>query len=302
MIFGLMAGLVSAFFLKKVDMRHTPLLELSLFFLTMFLPFFIAELLELSGIVTCLFTGISTRRYATFNLSEHTEETADQLFRLIAHLAETSIFLELGLCCVAVGEKFKYKWSFIGFAMLSCLLARALNIYPLRSIYNVFLLRKEAESHLNDAFNPDIIAEEEPEGKSMYLSKSASGVASIKSAVTWTPAGRKDLKIRNNTAHMLCFSGLRGAVAYACAKTFPNDYGNRPVFLFTTMAIVLFTVFVFGCTTELALNVLKIETMVDEEKYMEDNDTGAKMDYINSFGECLVSFQAILSVEQKDAF
>ena len=78
-------------------------------------------------------------------------------------------------------------------------------------------------------------------------------------------------------------SGLRGAVAYACAKTFPNQFGNRPVFLFTTMAIVLFTVFCFGCTTECALNAFKIEMMVDEEKYMEENDTADKMSYLNEF-------------------
>eukprot|EP01083_Nonionella_stella_P185592 677137_1 len=49
------------------------------------------------------------------------------------------------------------------------------------------------------------------------------------------------------------------------------------------MAIVLFTVFTFGCTTDCALNVLKIEMNVDEEKYMEDNKVSDKMDYINEF-------------------
>lgn len=54
----------------------------------------------------------------------------------------------------------------------------------------------------------------------------------------------------------------RGAVAYACAKEFPNAYGNREVFVFTTMAIVLFTVFVFGCTTDAALSFFQIEVNV----------------------------------------
>ena len=268
MVLGLVAGIASAFFLKKVDMRHTPLLELCLFFLIMYLPFFCAESLELSGIVTILFTGISAQRYATHNLSETTEEAVDKLFRMWAHLAETSIFLELGLSVVSYGEKFGFQWAFTGFAIAACLIGRALNIYPLRSIYNAFLLREEAESHLKEAFDP---------------SNSILGNPSMLSATTLTPAARKDLKIRNNTANMLWFSGLRGAVAYACAKTFPNEFGNRPVFLFTTMAIVLFTVFFFGCTTEVALNAFQIEMMVDEEKYMEENGTADKMDYINEF-------------------
>lgn len=265
MIVGIFAGMFSAYFLKKVDMRHTPLLELCLFVLIMYLPFFFAEFLALSGIVTILFTGISAQRYSTHNLTEGTEEAADKLFRMFAHLSEASIFLELGLSVVSFGEKFQFQWAFTGIAIVACLIGRALNIYPLRSVYNQFLLRKEAGSHLSEAFDSTLAN------------------SSMLSASTLTPAARKDLKIRNNTAHMLWFSGLRGAVAYACAKTFPNEFGNRPVFVFTTMAIVLFTVFCFGCTTETALRTFEIEMMVDEEKYVEENDTMDKMDWINEF-------------------
>ena len=288
MIVGYAAGLVSAMFLKKVDMRHTPLLELSLFFLIMYLPFFFAELFELSGIVTILFTGISARRYATHNLSEATEETVDQLFRLVAHLAETAIFLELGLCVVMRVQKLRSHWKFAAFAMGACLVGRALNIYPLRTLYNLFLQRKENETHVNDAFNINTL---DPDGSDSSNSDIYTQNSTVSQA-TLTPMVRKDLKIRNNTAHMLWFSGLRGAVAYACAKTFPNDFGNRSVFVFATMSIVLFTVFVFGCSTELALNTFQIEMKVDEEKYMEENQTMHKMDYINVFGK-LFSFRKI---------
>lgn len=201
MVFGIASGITSAYFLKKIDMRRTKLLELCLFFLIMYLPFFIAESLGLSGIVTILFTGISAQRYATHNLSDATEEAADKLFRMWAHVAETSIFLELGLSVISYNEdKFGYQWHFTGYAILACLIGRALNIYPLRSIYNGFLLRKEARTHLMDSFGQ---IEESP---------------SVLSSQTLTPVARKDLKIRNGTANMLWFSGLRGAVAYACAK------------------------------------------------------------------------------------
>jgi NhaP-type Na+/H+ or K+/H+ antiporter len=63
----------------------------------MYVPFLFAEMLHLSGIVTILFCGIAARRYVVPNLSEPTEENAEIFFRLAAHLAEKSIFLELGL-------------------------------------------------------------------------------------------------------------------------------------------------------------------------------------------------------------
>jgi hypothetical protein len=69
---------------------------------------------------------------------------------------------------------------------------------------------------------------------------------------------------------MLWFSGLRGAVAYACVKKFPDTFGHQTFFVVTTMSIVLVTVFVLGGTTEIMLSVLNIDMGVDEEKYMED--------------------------------
>eukprot|EP00957_Ditylum_brightwellii_P136941 10443363-Ditylum_brightwellii.AAC.1 len=65
-------------------------------------------------------------------------------------------------------------------------------------------------------------------------------------------------------------AGLRGAVAYACAKTFPDDNGHRVAFVKTTMAIVLFTVYLLGGVTECLLSVLKIDMDVDEERYTEE--------------------------------
>ena len=50
------------------------------------------------------------------------------------------------------------------------------------------------------------------------------------------------------------------------------------------MGIVLFTVFVFGCTTGAALNWLGIQTYVDEDKYMQENDTEEKVRFFIRFG------------------
>jgi hypothetical protein len=92
---------------------------------------------------------------------------------------------------------------------------------------------------------------------------------SVNTVDTATPWERKDLKIRWNTVNMLWFSGLRGAVAYACVRTFPDTLGHQKDFAMTTMAVVLITVFLLGSTTELALSCFKIDVDVDEKKYMQ---------------------------------
>ncbi|ACI65746.1 predicted protein, partial [Phaeodactylum tricornutum CCAP 1055/1] len=214
-LLGTACGCGAALLFKWVDLRRTRLLELSIYVLIMYVPFLLANLLQLSGIVTILFTGMTAQAYAAPNLSPATAATADVLFRLAAHLAETAIFLELGLSVFGLHGSFHGR--FLLWTILACLLARAANVYPIV-----------------------------------------------------TPTVRHDLRIHANTAHMLWFSGLRGAVAYACVRSFPDTFGHRREFILATMVMVLVTVFGLGGTTEIMLHRLQIPTNVDEDAYMHD--------------------------------
>jgi sodium/hydrogen exchanger 8 len=97
---GYASGLFAAFIFKTIDMRHHRLLEISLYIVLMYIPFLIAEILNLSGIVTILFTGAAANRYVVPNLSSVTKVNSDMLFRLLSHLAETRYALcNLHLLC-----------------------------------------------------------------------------------------------------------------------------------------------------------------------------------------------------------
>lgn len=262
---GVVTGISAAMLLKYVDMRQTTLLELSLYIMIMYVPFLLAEMLHLSGIVTILFSGIAARRYVVPNLSEPTEENAEIFFRLAAHLAETSIFLELGLSVAGLSKNGIFHWKFILWALLACLVGRALNVYPISILYNLSLRnwgryftplgQQDGGVEMTQAYT-----DENP----MRPSKSSS-----ESVATLTPECRRDQKIPPKTVHMLWFAGLRGAVAYACVKSFPDTFGHQMQFMATTMAIVLMTVFLLGGTTEMVLSLLKIEVDVDEDQYMK---------------------------------
>jgi len=292
LLLGLLSGILAAKLLKEVDMRRTGLLEVSLYVLVMYLPFFLAEIMHLSGIVTILFTGVSARRYAVPNLSSRAESESDALFRVSAHLAETAIFLELGLSVFGLASYGNYHWRFISWALAACLMGRACNVYPIAFLYNRTLWMTEGEEDRHsqgggddDFVNAEVIEEGMEEqrtrrsassvirrsnGNAQNDEKTAPIIGSAlseSSEQTRTPYSRRDQKIELNTATMLWFSGLRGAVAYACAKTFPNSFGNRMSFIITTMVIVLVTVFLLGGATEVALNVLNIDMGVDEDEY-----------------------------------
>ena len=216
-LLGILTGMISSFLFKKVDLRPYPHIEISLYVLIIYVPFIVAEVLSLSGIVTILFTGIVCKCYAHRSLTPDSKVLADGVFRILAHLAETAIFLELGLAVFGMSSDNTFHPGFIALACLACLIGRALNVYPLSFLLN----------------------------RTCYTGDSS--------------------KIPMKTQHMLMYSGLRGAVAFACATTFPGE--NKDVFIVTTMCIVLVTVFVFGGGTESALRGLEIDVEVDENLF-----------------------------------
>ena len=266
---GILSGLIVALVFKSVAFRDSWLLELSLYILVMYVPFFVAEVLHLSGIVTILFCGISARRYAEPNLSREVSRLADGFFHVFAHLAETAIFLELGLSVFGLQSHGNFYPKFISWAMLACLLGRAANIYPIAILYNQWLDGKFWNKVI---FNRSLTT---------TMETSLSGTE-------YNREGKhsdhhQDLKIETNTCHMLWYSGLRGAVAYACAKTFPDANGHQAPFCITTMVVVLTTTFLFGGTTEIALDVLKIDVNVDEDEYLKKTGGGKKAGIIQTF-------------------
>lgn len=253
LILGTLFGLGSALFLKKCDLRSTPMLELSIYVTIMYAPFVLAEICRLSGIVTVLFTGIAARRYAEPNLSAVSSTNADTIFRLTSHLTETLIFLDLGM---SVFELASYEGAFnpvfIVSALVACLIGRAINIYPITFFYNLLVRFSGPKFDVGeeDTKNEGLMDEDLQLDHHQHQQISAS-----------------DDHIPIKFAHLIWFSGLRGAVSYGLVKLFP-DTESRPTFVVTTMFIVLLTTFLLGGTTEIALKFLGIPMGIDENKYL----------------------------------
>ncbi|EGD76950.1 sodium/hydrogen exchanger [Salpingoeca rosetta] len=131
---GVVFGLLGALALKHVELRSWPALEFSLFVIFAYLPYALAEALDLSGIMAILFGGITHAHYTRFNLSPRTQVTARQTFRTIAFLGETAVFLYLGLAVMSFDHKFQLP--LIVASLVLCLLGRAINIFPLAAWIN----------------------------------------------------------------------------------------------------------------------------------------------------------------------
>eukprot|EP01095_Lingulamoeba_sp_RSL-Kostka_P000516 TRINITY_DN10801_c0_g1_i1.p1 TRINITY_DN10801_c0_g1~~TRINITY_DN10801_c0_g1_i1.p1 ORF type:complete len:538 (+),score=59.53 TRINITY_DN10801_c0_g1_i1:196-1809(+) len=72
--------------------------------------------------------------------------------------------------------------------------------------------------------------------------------------------------ISMKTAVALWYAGLRGAIAFVLALSFPTE--NAPIWIGSCLGVILFSVYFLGTTTSIMLKFLKIETNPDEESHI----------------------------------
>jgi NhaP-type Na+/H+ or K+/H+ antiporter len=81
---------------KYSDLKRNQTLEISLMIIASYVPYLISESLGLSGILSILFCGIVNSQYTSYNLSPFTQITEKQAFHMLAHIAESVLFIYLG--------------------------------------------------------------------------------------------------------------------------------------------------------------------------------------------------------------
>ncbi len=206
-LIGCVFGCIASLIFKHIRLRDEPMMELSFFILFSYLPFVAGELLYMSGIVAILFTGLTMKHYTYLNLSDKVREMSEDVVRLLASLAETVVFIDLG---TSIWSFHKANAGFVIWSIVLCLASRALHVYPISWLLNQ---RKIA---CNMRVRP-LVAKE---------------------------------------MHMIAFSGLRGAIAYALSVNFPGP--NQQYIKSCTTIVVMLSVLLLGGSTEPVLKFLNI--------------------------------------------
>ncbi|KAG0457646.1 hypothetical protein HPP92_022803 [Vanilla planifolia] len=141
--FGVAIGLLTALTLKTFYFgRHSTNREVALLMLMAYLSYVLAELLTLSVILTVFFCGILMSHYAWYNITEHSRVTTRHILSTLSFIAETFIFLYVGMDVFDI-EKWKmidmsvkkiFGLNFILFILVG--LGRAAFVFPLCSLSN----------------------------------------------------------------------------------------------------------------------------------------------------------------------
>jgi len=150
MAIGVVCGLFAALILKfgmlsahdtEEEHYHFNVAEIGVAVTLAYLPFLIASCIDgQSCFVAVLFAGIVMRHFAHYNLTETSRTIFLPLIELMASVSETYIFLIMGIG-VFLERNDGYSANVILWAIVGCLVGRAVNVYPIS-----FLINKTSQS------------------------------------------------------------------------------------------------------------------------------------------------------------
>ncbi|KAK2640556.1 hypothetical protein Ddye_028351 [Dipteronia dyeriana] len=143
-LLGVVAGLLSAFIIKTLYFgRHSTDREVAIMIIMAYLSYMIAELINLSGILTIFFCGIVMSHYTWHNVTESSRRTTKHGFATLSFIAETFIFLYVGMDALDI-DKWKSSHASAGTSIAVSstlfglvLLGRAAFVFPLANIKNL---------------------------------------------------------------------------------------------------------------------------------------------------------------------
>jgi len=238
---GIAAGLLSSYVFKKLklnDGHEHFTMEAALSFVFPWVSYFVAEALELSGLVAILLCGMAMATYTRHNFSHKGAVLTMRAYKAVAAIAETFVFVYLGMAMVAfpILEHIS-SLNLVALALLACFVGR------LHIPVGAFLTNcaRKTDGTTLPPISPayQFI---------MWWSGLRGGVAFALAAKIYS----------DNSFPAQCGGGDELA---GCAPFLDSGMNDAEAILQTTMLIAAATIFVFGGSiTHLALKANVMET------------------------------------------
>ena len=276
---GVLLGAIAALIIKYNDIEGDSKSMICFIICLLYISYFACAVLDMSGIISCIFTAISLRYFLEVGeiISADNLKSTGLVLSIFAYFVETAVFFCIGMSIVAKLYSLGGTEDilFIAWAFLLALIGRVASIYPLSYLANYFngyislsscsrtctpLLSilsptptseiLPQEPNVNTEFSEDLRPKPE-----MLHSKDLGLNERTKYKNDTTAPSYIDM----NTQHMILFAGLRGPIAYAAAELYPTTSEHYNTVYFATLAIVLVNIFISGSLTPLALTTLGID-------------------------------------------
>lgn len=224
-LIGIFAGAASSVLYKFAGLRmhHDMIfLEAALSFVFPWSAYYTAEALELSGIVAIMMAGIVMALFMRHSLSDEAYKLIAALYKVVAQIAETYVFVYLGMAFVAFPIFQNIDWALISVALGACFLGRT-HIFLGSWLVNANRMESDVPKPISGTYM-----------FVMWFSGLRGGVAFALASVSYA-AGDFPSKC----------GGFASPEA-AAAKGFACELDDSTAILQTTIMIAAFTIFVFG--------------------------------------------------------
>ncbi|KAL4400622.1 monovalent cation:H+ antiporter, CPA1 (Nhx1) [Malassezia pachydermatis] len=228
MVLGVLFGLLCSLLLKHTRLGMYPELESCIVMIVAYVSYFFSNTVEMSGIVSLLFCGITLKHYAFHNMSVRTQRTTKYSFQTLSSLSENFIFIYLGLS-LFTGDHLVFRPMLILFTLGAVVLSRYCAVFPIAWALNQLGEWRSRRRQLRAPGLPD------------------------------TP-----YNLPRHYQLMLFWAGLRGAVGFALSAGIQGE--NAYALQTAVLVAVVVSVIVFGGTTAQMLQVLQIDTGVDDDE------------------------------------
>eukprot|EP01135_Chromosphaera_perkinsii_P007470 Nk52_evm1s868 gene=Nk52_evmTU1s868 len=143
---GLFVGFGTALILKWGKVVTNPIAETQLVFVLGLFSFYVAEGVELSGIISSFSSGIIMGMYADRNLSKSGRTFTHGFLETISSFADIIIFFKIGMSAFTYKD-FDVDLGFAFFSLFLCLCGRAMHVFPFSFFMNLTRVQKIPWNH-----------------------------------------------------------------------------------------------------------------------------------------------------------
>ncbi|KAI9248402.1 sodium/hydrogen exchanger 3 [Sporodiniella umbellata] len=134
-LIGILFGVLVALMMKYSELYRFPNIEACLVLLMAYSSYFFSNAIQMSSIVSLLFTGITLKHYAYDNLSVKSKYATKSMCQISSQLSENFIFIYLGIN-LFTQDDLDYKPLFILVTLAFICIARYASVAPLSQLIN----------------------------------------------------------------------------------------------------------------------------------------------------------------------
>eukprot|EP01134_Creolimax_fragrantissima_P002010 CFRG2010T1 len=140
---GLASGLIIAFITRHISFHHGGAQsEMVAIICLSFIPYYVCQALEWSGIVGLMFEALVFELYTWRNISLESKQHLEFSFEVLASLTETTIFVYLGFSMYLDTPLAYWNIKTISVGISACILSRLIMTFSLIPILNMFRIDK----------------------------------------------------------------------------------------------------------------------------------------------------------------